>query len=123
MRVLTRCCSPRVFLTRWRKIIRSRSHCTQKKPDTDGASLSVASLGIWVCNIPLWEHQSSTLWARSVPFRNTRPRDHDASPNPRFLASWLLRSLAYNRKKTALTAPEGAGALSCFCLTRGAILP
>ena len=45
------------------------------------------------------------------------------SPNPGFLASWPLRSLAYNRKKTALTAPEGAGVLSCFCLTRGAIIP
>ena len=26
-------------------------------------------------------------------------------------------------QETTLTAPEGAGALSCFCLTRGAIFP
>ena len=74
-------------------------------------------------NVPLWEHQSSALWACSVPLRNTRPREHDASPNPRFLASWPLRSLAYNLNKTAIIAPEGAEALICFFLTRGTILP
>ena len=82
----------------------------------------LASFGIWVCNVPVWEHQSSALWACSVPLRNTRPREHDASLNPRFLAPWSLRSMAYNRNKTALTAPKGAGALSSFCLTRGEIL-
>ena len=33
------------------------------------------------------------------PSGNTGLRDHDASPNPRFLASCHLRSLAKNRKK------------------------
>ena len=37
------------------------------------------------------------------------PREHDASQNPRFLASWPFRSLVYNRKKTALTSRRGRG--------------
>ena len=44
----------------------------------DGANPSEAVLGIWVCNVPLWEHQSSALLACSVPLRNTRPREHEA---------------------------------------------
>ena len=123
MRVRTRGFSPRVLLTRWRKLVRSRPRCTRKESNTDGANPSVASLDRWVCNVPLSEHQSSALWACIVPLRNTRPREYDAGPSPRFLASWPLRSLAYNRKITAPTAPEGAGARSCFCLTRGAIDP
>ena len=53
-------------------------------------------MDIWVCNAPHWEHQSSGLWTGNFSLRNTRPPKQDASPNTRFLASWLIHSLAYN---------------------------
>ena len=71
----------------------------EKESHTDGANPSVASLGFWVCNVPLWQHQSSALWACSIPLGNTRPREHDANPNPRFLCRGLLtlwRKMATN---------------------------
>ena len=75
-------------------------------------------------NVPVQEHQGSAVRACNVPVRNTRPRDHDARPDPRSLAPCPRRSLAKNRQKLLLTAPEGAGGvLSCSCLTRDAILP
>ena len=40
----------------------------------DGANLSLVALDVWVCNIPVWEHQSSALWACGVPLR-----EHQAS--------------------------------------------
>ena len=53
---------------------------------------------------------------------NIRPRNHDASPDPRFPASCSLRSPAKNRKELLKLRPKGQGALSCFCVTRAAIL-
>ena len=78
---------------------RKKPRCIRNESNTDGAKPSVASLNFSVCNFPLWEHQFSALWACSVPLRNTRPREHNASPNPRLLASWSLGSLAHNPKK------------------------
>ena len=77
---------------------------TRKKPsikesNTDGANPSVASLGISLCNVPLREHQSSACWGCSVPLKDTGPRECDASPNSRFLESWPISSLSYDRNK------------------------
>ena len=104
----------------------------------DGANLSEAVLGIWACNVPFQEHhasvvracnvsvreyqasavracnvpfrghQASAVRSCNVPVRNTRPRDYDASLDPRFLAPCPRRSLAKNRQKLFLTAPEVA---------------
>ena len=57
------------------------------------------------------------------PSGNARPREHGASPNPPVVASWSCRSLAKNSKKLLSLRPKGQGARSCYCLTRGAILP
>ena len=54
---------------------------------------------------------------------DTRPREHEASPDPRFLVSCPHRVLANNRRKLLSLRPKGHGALSCSRLTRGAILP
>ena len=54
---------------------------------------------------------------------DTRPREHEASPDPRFLVSCPHRLLANNRRKLLSLRPKGQGALSCSRLTRGAILP
>ena len=116
MRVRTRGFSPLVLLTRWRKHVRSRPRCTRKRVQHRRCQLVGSLVGHWVCNVPLWEHQSSALWVCSVPLRNTRPLEHDASPNARFLASWPLCYLAYNRKKTALTAPEGPVSISAWVM-------
>ena len=62
------------FFARWRKNARIRSNCAQKMAKTDGANSSVASLDVWLCNVPFWEHQSSALRACSVPLR-----EHQAS--------------------------------------------
>ena len=104
--IRTRGFSPPIFFARWRKNARIRSSCARKMAKTDGANPSVASLDIWVCNIPFWEHQSSALWACSVPCGNTRPREHDASPKPRFLASGTPHSRAENRKKPPSLHPK-----------------
>ena len=52
--------SPPVF-ARSRKNARIRSNCARKTIKTDCDNPSVASLDIWVCNVPFWEHQSSAL--------------------------------------------------------------
>ena len=68
--------------------------------NADGANPSVVSLGIWVCNVPFWEHTSPWLFGPVVsPCGNARPQEHDVSPNPRFLASGLPYSLAEARNK------------------------
>ena len=54
---------------------------------------------------------------------NTRPRDHEPSPDPRFLVSCPRCSLANTRRKLLYLRPKGQRALSCSRLTRGAILP
>ena len=61
------------------------------------------------CNVPVRERQGSAVRACDVPVRSTRPRDHDARPDPRSLAPCPRRSMAKNRQKLLLTAPEGAG--------------
>ena len=61
------------------------------------------------CNVPVREHQASAGRACNVPVRNTRPPNHNASPDPRFLAPCPRRSLAKKPLKLLLTAPEGAG--------------
>ena len=40
------------------------------------------------------------------PSRNTRPREHDAHPNPWFLASGLPRSLAEQRENSLYLRPK-----------------
>ena len=63
----TICFSPQVFFVRWQPNARIRSACVRKMETTDGANQSLASMDIWVCNVPFWEHESSALWACSVP--------------------------------------------------------
>ena len=75
------------------------------KVDVDNPSEAV--LGIWVCNVPAWEHKSSALWAVASPSGNARPRGHDASPNPRVVASWPCRSLTQNCEKQISRRPKG----------------
>ena len=101
--------SHRVLLTRWRKLVISRIATPDNESDTDSSNPSVTSLDIWVCNGPLWEHLSSSLWARSVPRRNTRPREHAAYPNPRFLASWLFSLPRMIAKKLLYLRPKRQG--------------
>ena len=55
---------------------------------------------------------------RNVPVRNTRPRDHDTNPDPRFLPPFPRRSLAKNHQKLLLTAPEGAGGSKLLLLDK-----
>ena len=66
----------------------------EKKSNIGGANPSVASLGIRACHVPLWEPQTSALWAYGVLLKITRPRENELSPDPRFIASWSLSSLA-----------------------------
>ena len=91
------------FFTRWRKSARIRSNCARKMAKTEGANPSVASLDICGSAMSPSGNTSPRLFRPVVsPCGSTRPRERDASPNPGFLASWPLLSLAYNRKKTAL---------------------
>ena len=41
---------------------------------SDGTNPLVASLDIWVGNVPFWKHQSTALWTYSIPLR-----EHQAS--------------------------------------------
>ena len=63
-------------------------------------------VGILACNVPVREHQASALGPVVSPCGNTRPREHDANPNPRFLASGPSRSLA-EKRKNPLVDPVG----------------
>ena len=82
---------------------------SREESKTDEANSSEAVLGIWSCNILVREHQGSAVRACNVPIQNTKPRDHDVRPDPRPLAPCPRRSLAKNRQKLLLPAPEGAG--------------
>ena len=75
----------------------------------DGANPSETVLGIWACNFPVREHQSSAVRACNVPVRENQALGSRCESGPRFLAPCPRPSFAKNRQKLLLTAPEGAG--------------
>ena len=87
MRLRTRGFSPRLLLTRWRKFVRSR---LEKESNTNSADPSIASLGIWVCDVLPWERQSLAFQRCRVPLTNTMPRENHASPTHGFSCRGLF---------------------------------
>ena len=116
MRVQTRGFSPRVLLTCWRKLV--RSCCSRKRVQhrwcrpvgslVGRLGLQCPPLGTSVLSIfgllcPPQQHQASGARRESEP-----------------TGSRVVASSLFGKKMQEITptAPEGTGALSCFCLTR-----
>ena len=61
MRVRTRGFLAPVLFTRWRKLEESALTAPVNESNNDGGNPSVASFGIWVCNVPLGTLFNDTL--------------------------------------------------------------
>ena len=75
----------------------------------DVANPSEAVLGIRPCNVPVWEHQSSALWAYSVPGWERLASGARREPELTGGRVVALSLFGVKAQGTAPTAPEGAG--------------
>ena len=83
---------------------RIRSNCARVMMKMRRCQPSVVSLDIFLCNVT---NINPRLFGHVVcPCGNTRVREHDASPRPRFLTSGPAYSLAETRKKPLLLHPK-----------------
>ena len=89
---------------------------SREESKVDGANPSEAVLGIWVCDVPVWEHQPSALWARTVPFweRPASGARRESEPTGACVVAWSLFGI--KSQETTLAAPEGVGGSELFLL-------
>ena len=115
--------SPRAQLTHWRKLIRSRPYCSRKRVQhrqCQPVDSLVGHLGLHCPPLGTLLLGSLSLWCPPQAHQASRARRKSEPTASRVVASMLFGDKS---QKYALTAPEGAGALTCFCWTRGALIP
>ena len=78
----------------------------------DGANPSEAVLGIWVCSVPVWEHQSSAHWARSALLweRPASGARRESEPTGAPVVALLLFGLSGSRCARRGRGPEAVSA-------------
>ena len=106
MQIRTRGFSTWVLLPRYRKCVRNTAITSEKESNTDGASPSVPSLGIWVCKVSLWEHRFLALWACDVPVWEHQASGARRESEPTFFSRRGLFVCAAKSQQAALAAPE-----------------
>ena len=88
-----------------------------------GADPSEAVLGVWACNVPVWEQHFSVLWACSIPVWERPASGARRKSQPTGGRVVALSLFGVRIATTCQLRLKGQGARSCYCLTRGVILP
>ena len=111
-RIRTRGFLLRVLFARWRKNARTRSNCARKMVKNRRCQPVGSLVGHLGLQCPLLGTRalgSPWLFGPAVsPCGSTRPWEHDAGPNPRFVASGPPHSLVETRKKPPLLRPQNS---------------